>query len=73
MTGSGPLVDVTFLEARLAERLRSDRVHANWLQGMGADIGDLDPDQQLFLIRAMRQDARAAEDYFTDLLHRDVA
>ena len=57
---------------RLAERLRGDRVHANWLQGMGADLGALDEEQRRFLIRAMRHDAKLAEDYFTDLLHRQV-
>jgi surfactin synthase thioesterase subunit/MFS family permease len=58
---------------RLRERMRGDRVYANWLQGMGADLGALDEEQQRFLIRAMRHDAQAAEDYFTDLLHRQVA
>ncbi len=58
---------------RLAERLRGDRVHANWLQGMGADLGALDEEQRRFLIRAMRHDARLAEEYFTGLLHRQVA
>jgi hypothetical protein len=47
-------------------------VYANWLQGMGADIGAFDEEQRRFLIRAMRHDAQAAEDYFTDLLHRRV-
>ena len=54
-------------------RLRGDRVHANWLQGMGADLGALDEEQRRFLIRAMRHDARLAEEYFTGLLHRQVA
>jgi amino acid adenylation domain-containing protein len=58
---------------RLRERLRGDRVYANWLQGMGADLGALDEQQQRFLIRAMRHDAEAAEDYFTELLHRQVS
>ncbi|GLH98156.1 non-ribosomal peptide synthetase/MFS transporter [Phytohabitans aurantiacus] len=57
---------------RLRERLRADRVYANWLQGMGADLGALDEQQRRFLVRAMRHDAEAAEDYFTDLLHRRV-
>jgi uncharacterized protein YbdZ (MbtH family)/MFS family permease len=39
---------------------------------MGADLGALDDDQATFLIRAMRHDAAAAEEYFTDLLHRRV-
>ncbi|MFI5911931.1 amino acid adenylation domain-containing protein [Dactylosporangium sp. NPDC051541] len=57
---------------RWRERLRGDRVYANWLQGMGADIGALDDDQRRFLVRAMRHDAEAAEDYFTELLHSRV-
>ena len=57
---------------RLRERLRGDRVYANWLQGMGADLGALDEEQRRFLIRAMRHDAEAAEDYFTELLHGRV-
>ncbi|WP_326558141.1 non-ribosomal peptide synthetase/MFS transporter [Micromonospora sp. NBC_01796] len=55
---------------RLGERLRGDRVYANWLQGMGADLGALDTEQQRFLIRAMRHDGEAAENYFTELLHQ---
>ncbi|MEV0393600.1 non-ribosomal peptide synthetase/MFS transporter [Polymorphospora rubra] len=58
---------------RLRERFRGDRVYANWLQGMGADLGALDEEQQRFLIRAMRHDAEAAEDYFTELLHKRVS
>ncbi len=57
---------------RLAERLRGDRVYANWLQGMGADLGSLDEEQQRFLIRAMRHDAKLAEEYFTELLQQQV-
>ncbi|WP_329110290.1 amino acid adenylation domain-containing protein [Micromonospora sp. NBC_01699] len=57
---------------RLGERLRGDRVYANWLQGMGADLGALDPEQQRFLIRAMRHDGEAAENYFTELLHQQA-
>src|SRR5690606_14366686 len=40
---------------------------------MGADLGALDEDQVKFLIRAMRHDAKVAEDYYSDLLHSDVA
>ena len=60
--------------ARLArmERLRSDTVYANWLASVGADVGALDPDERRYLIRAMRRDAEAAEEYFTDLLHSEV-
>ncbi|RKR86141.1 amino acid adenylation domain-containing protein [Micromonospora pisi] len=64
----GPL-----LRLRLAERIRSDRIYRTWLQAQGADLGALDPDQAAFLIRAMRHDARVAEDYFTALVHQRVA
>ena len=54
------------------ERIRSDRLYANWLQSMGADVGALDEDQARFLVRTMRHDAQTALDYYTDLLHRQV-
>jgi amino acid adenylation domain-containing protein len=57
---------------RPLERFRSDRVYANWLQAMGADVGALDDDQVTFLVRTMRHDAEEALEYFTDLLHRKV-
>jgi surfactin synthase thioesterase subunit/MFS family permease len=49
------------------DRLRSDRHHANWLRGMGSDISDLDTDQTRVMVRAMREDGRLAEAYFTEL------
>ncbi|MGI5128087.1 non-ribosomal peptide synthetase/MFS transporter [Pseudonocardia sp. CA-107938] len=48
------------------ERLRSDAVYANWLQSIGADVGD--GEQRRFLVRTMRRDAELAEEYFTRLL-----
>ena len=54
------------------DRLRSDTVYTNWLQSLGADVGEIDAAERRLLIRAMRRDAEAAEDYFTDLLHRRV-
>ncbi len=57
---------------RIAERFRSDHLYRTWLQAQGADLGTLDAAQSAFIIRAMRHDARASEDYFTDLLHRKV-
>jgi amino acid adenylation domain-containing protein len=50
------------------DRWRSDTVYANWLQAMGADVGQLDAAERRRLIRAMRRDARQAEDYYTDLM-----
>ncbi|WP_233604661.1 non-ribosomal peptide synthetase/MFS transporter [Micromonospora sp. HM5-17] len=55
------------LRARL-ERFRSDQIYANWLTSLGVDLSDLDPAQVRTLIRSMRQDSEAAEDYFTGLL-----
>jgi amino acid adenylation domain-containing protein len=54
------------------ERLRSDRIYANWLTSIGLDLGGLDPDQVRTLVRTMRTDSRAAEEYFTGLTHRAV-
>ncbi|WP_061294333.1 non-ribosomal peptide synthetase/MFS transporter [Herbidospora cretacea] len=53
--------------ARL-ERFRSDKGQLNWLTALGADLSDLDDAQKAFVIRNMRHDARAAEDYFTALI-----
>ncbi|WP_256640957.1 non-ribosomal peptide synthetase/MFS transporter [Streptomyces murinus] len=47
------------------DRLRSDRVHATALQGLGADVTGLDAEQVRFMVQAMRNDGRMAEDYFT--------
>jgi amino acid adenylation domain-containing protein len=55
------------LRTRL-ERLRSDRLYANWLTSLGIDLADLDPDQVRALMTAMRRDSEAAEDYFTELM-----
>ena len=52
------------------DRWRSDTVYANWLQAIGADLGELDAAERRRLIRAMRRDAEQAEDYYTDLLAR---
>ncbi|GAA3610712.1 hypothetical protein GCM10022419_114660 [Nonomuraea rosea] len=51
-----------------SDRWRSDRGQLNWLTGMGADLSDLDEEQQAFVIRNMRHDGRQAETYFTELL-----
>ncbi|MER7756435.1 amino acid adenylation domain-containing protein [Kitasatospora sp. NPDC097643] len=50
------------------DRLRSDRVHATALQGLGADVAGLDEEQVRFMVQAMRNDGRMAEDYFTEVL-----
>ncbi|GAA1016939.1 hypothetical protein GCM10009556_060840 [Acrocarpospora pleiomorpha] len=54
------------------ERLRSDRNQLTWLTALGADLSGLDDEQKAFVIRNMRHDARAAEDYFTGLIDANV-
>lgn len=53
--------------ARLSarDRLTSDRNHANWLAGMGADMSAMDEKHAEHMVKVMRQDGRFAEDYFT--------
>jgi amino acid adenylation domain-containing protein len=53
--------------AKLAalEPLLGDRVYANWLTAMGADMAGLTGEQRRFIIRNMRRDSTAAEEYFT--------
>ncbi|MEW9532186.1 amino acid adenylation domain-containing protein [Microbispora sp. NPDC049125] len=53
-----------------SERLDNHTAHANWLRAMGADLQDLAPEQVDHIIRTMRVDARAGEDYFSDLVER---
>ncbi|MFI7638049.1 amino acid adenylation domain-containing protein [Nonomuraea sp. NPDC049400] len=61
--------------SRLARReyLRSDRSYANWLTSMGLDMSELDPGQARHIIRNMRADTEAAEEYFTGLFESAVA
>jgi surfactin synthase thioesterase subunit len=46
------------------EALRSDRVTANWLTSMGADLDGLDADQIAFIVKNIRHDGQAAERYY---------
>jgi amino acid adenylation domain-containing protein len=50
------------------KRLRSDRSWANWLRGMGADLEGLPADEITTIVKLMREDGAAAEDYFSELL-----
>jgi amino acid adenylation domain-containing protein len=63
----GPLARLTQLE-----RLRSDRLYANWLRSMGADMTGLEPEQVTTIVRTMRHDARTGEERFTRLLEEDA-
>lgn len=58
--------------ARLAarDRLTGDRNLANWLAGMGADLARMDAGHAAHMVKAMRQDGRYAEDYFTEMYER---
>ena len=58
--------------ARL-ESLLGDRVYANWLTAMGADMAGLDEAQKKFIIGNMRRDSLAAEEYFTARLDDGTA
>ncbi|MEO3860359.1 amino acid adenylation domain-containing protein [Acrocarpospora sp. B8E8] len=50
------------------ERTLNDNGEANWLRAIGADLDGLDVDQVETIVRTMRGDARAGEEYFTDLI-----
>ncbi|MBO3749375.1 amino acid adenylation domain-containing protein [Streptosporangiaceae bacterium NEAU-GS5] len=50
------------------KRLRSDRSWANWLRGMGADLEGLPADEVTTIVKLMREDGDAAEEYFSRLL-----
>lgn len=54
------------------DRLTADRHHVNWLAGMGTDINSMDSEHAAHMVKAMRRDARFAEDYFTDVFSGDV-
>lgn len=53
--------------SRLArvEAWRGDRETTNWLTAMGADLGELDDAARASIVRSIRHDGRAAEDYYT--------
>ncbi|MFB9444226.1 non-ribosomal peptide synthetase/MFS transporter [Dactylosporangium vinaceum] len=55
------------------EQLRSDKAYSNWLTSVGIDLRDLGPDQVRAMVRGMRRDSVAAEEYFTDLWRRGPA
>ncbi|MFF7246967.1 amino acid adenylation domain-containing protein [Embleya sp. NPDC008237] len=58
----------TLSKVAALEPLLGDRVYANWLTSMGADMADLDGEQMKFIIGNMRRDSVAAEEYFTEAL-----
>ena len=49
------------------ERLRGDQGYANWLTSMGVDLTGIEPGQARRIIRNMRRDSEAAEEYFSGL------
>ncbi|TMR94446.1 non-ribosomal peptide synthetase/MFS transporter [Nonomuraea basaltis] len=68
--GNGPMAALSKLARR--EFLRSDRSYVNWLTSMGLDMGDLEPGQARHIIKNMRRDSEAAEEYFTGLFESSV-
>lgn len=52
-----------------SDRWRSDRLYRDTLRGIGGLNEDLEPDEQAFLLRAMRHDARQAEEVYTRHIH----
>ncbi|MBT2230238.1 non-ribosomal peptide synthetase/MFS transporter [Nonomuraea sp. NEAU-A123] len=68
--GNGPMALLSKLARR--EFLRSDRSYVNWLTSMGLDMGDLEPGQARHIIKNMRRDSEAAEEYFTGLFEGSV-
>jgi amino acid adenylation domain-containing protein len=50
------------------DSLSTDRLTANWLRGLGADLAAMDPAAAAALVRGMRADGELAADYFTKLL-----
>jgi surfactin synthase thioesterase subunit len=54
------------------DRLQGNRVYENWLRSLGVDLADLDPAEADQIVRTMRDQARAAEDYFTALFSERV-
>ncbi|HZM77671.1 MAG TPA: amino acid adenylation domain-containing protein [Candidatus Limnocylindrales bacterium] len=65
------VVSVIAKAARL-DFLRSDRDYANWLTSLGVELSDLEPGQVRRIVRNMRRDSDAAEDYFTGLFQSKV-
>jgi amino acid adenylation domain-containing protein len=54
--------------SRATNRLRGDQHYVNWLAGLGVDLADMEPAQARQIVRNMRRDSEAAEEYFTRLL-----
>jgi amino acid adenylation domain-containing protein len=55
---------------KVLDRLRSNRLHINWLTSLGVNLDDIDPDQANRIVTAIRRDEKGAENYFTGLLDR---
>jgi surfactin synthase thioesterase subunit len=52
------------------DKLRSNRLSANWLTSMGVNFEDIDPDEADRVVSAMRRDAQSGEEYYTELFER---
>ncbi|MEY9856972.1 amino acid adenylation domain-containing protein [Catenulispora sp. GAS73] len=60
------------LVGRMEGRFGANRNHASWLRSMGVDMDDVEPEQADRIIRNMRRDGTAAQEYFTALLDSAV-
>ncbi|MEZ0111006.1 amino acid adenylation domain-containing protein [Catenulispora sp. EB89] len=60
------------LVGRMEGRFGANRNHASWLRSMGVDMDDVEPEQADRIIRNMRRDGTAAQEYFTGLLDSAV-
>ncbi|WP_214102983.1 non-ribosomal peptide synthetase/MFS transporter [Acrocarpospora catenulata] len=54
--------------ARFFRRSRNDNAEANWLRAIGADLDGLDAEQVATIVKTMRGDAQAGEEYFSELV-----
>ena len=68
---TGPVLSRLAKFAR-GDRLRGNRVYENWLRSMGVELATMEPAEADAIVRNMRNQANAAEDYFTDLFERQV-
>jgi amino acid adenylation domain-containing protein len=56
----------------LLRRLQGRQIYVNHLKGRGVDLDEVGPEQAARIIRNMRADTDAAEEYFTGLFERRV-
>ena len=57
---------------RKLRQLQGNQIYINYLKGMGVDLDEVGREQADRIVRNLRADTDAAEEYFTDLLDRQV-